>query len=110
MWKLHDAGQSFLLQGSGTNKYRSTPGAGYRAHSPSHNCCDTAGRLLRGVARSDAALLLFASSCPASRTISRLYLHSESLESLHCKDEAVLCLAAHLGAPDATRASYPSIC
>jgi len=72
VWKLHDAGQSFLLQGSGTNKYRATPGAGCRTGSSPHHCCDTAGRLLRGVARSDAALLLFASSCPTSRTISRL--------------------------------------
>jgi hypothetical protein len=99
MWKLHDAGQSFLLQGSGTNKYRSAPGAGYRADSSSHNCCDTAGRLVRGVDFSDGPFPSFVSSRATSRTISRLQLRSENLDTFHCPNEAVLCLAAPLVRP-----------
>ncbi len=66
VWKLHDAGQSFLLQGSGTNEYRPSSGAGCRAGSSPHNCCGTAGRLIRSSARGDSALPSFVSSCSTS--------------------------------------------
>lgn len=72
VWKLDDAGQSFLLQGSGTNKQCSSPGAVCRADSSSDDCCDTAGRLVRGVARGHSRFPSFVSSCPTSRTVSRL--------------------------------------
>ena len=72
MWKFHDAGQSFLLQASGTNKHGSSPGADGRADSPAHNCYDTAGRLVSNIARGDSAVPSFLSSCPTPRTISRL--------------------------------------
>lgn len=72
MWKFNDAGQSFLLQGSRTNKHCSSPGAGCRADSSSHNCCDTARRLVRSIARGNSALPSFVSACSTSRTFSRL--------------------------------------
>ena len=72
MWKFHDAGQSFLLQGSRTNKHRSSPSAGCRADSPSHAGCDTSSRLVRDVDCGDVKFPSFVSSCPTSRTISRL--------------------------------------
>ena len=72
VWKLHDAGQSFLLQGPGTNKHGSSPGAHGRAYSSAHNCCDTAGRFASNIARGDSALPPFVSSCTTSRTVSRL--------------------------------------
>jgi len=70
--KLHDAGQSFLLQDSGTNEHCSPPGAGCRAGSSPYDCCDTAGRLVRRVAGGDSRFPSYISSCPTSRTVSRL--------------------------------------
>jgi hypothetical protein len=56
----------------GPNKHRSSPGPGCRTGSSPHHCCDTSGRILSGIARSDSALPSFVSPCPTSRTISRL--------------------------------------
>jgi len=72
MRKFHDAGQSFLLQGSRTNKYCSAPGAGCRTGSSPHDCRDTSSRLVRDVDCGDVKFPSFVSSCPTSRTISRL--------------------------------------
>jgi len=72
MWKLRDAGQSFLLQGSRANKHCPSPSAGCRADSSSHNCCDTAGRLIRSVDGGDCPFPSFVSSCATSRTVSQL--------------------------------------
>lgn len=72
VWKFHDASQSLLLQGAGTDEYGSSPGAGCRADSSAHDCCGTAGRLVRGVDRGDGSFPSFVSSCPTPRTIFRL--------------------------------------
>ena len=69
--KLHDARQSLLLQGAGTDEYCSSPGAGCRTGSSAHHCCGAAGRFPRDIARDNGALPSFVSSCPTSRTISR---------------------------------------
>jgi hypothetical protein len=72
VWKFDDAGQSFLLQGSGTNEHCSSPGAGRRTVSSPHDCCDTCGRVIRRVAYGNSALPSFVSSCPTPQTVSRL--------------------------------------
>jgi len=61
VWKLHDAGQSLLLQGSGTNEPCSSPGAGCGSDSSPHNCCDTSGRIVRRVAAGDSVFPSFVS-------------------------------------------------
>jgi hypothetical protein len=61
VWKLDDAAESFLLQGSGTDQHCSSPGAGCRTDSSPHHCCDTPSRIVRGVARGDSALPSFVS-------------------------------------------------
>ena len=70
--KLHDAGQSLLLQGAGTDEHCSSSGAGCRTGSSARDCGGTAGCIVGGVARGNSSLSPFISSCPTSRTLSRL--------------------------------------
>jgi hypothetical protein len=70
--KFHDAGESLLLQGSGTGEHCSSPGAGCRTASSPHHCCGTTGRLVRSFAGGNRVRPPLISSCSTSRTVSRL--------------------------------------
>jgi len=72
VWKFHDAGQSLLLQGSGTDQHRSSPGTGCRTGSSPHNCFGTTDRLASGFAGGNGACPPLISSCSTSRSVSRL--------------------------------------